>query len=133
MKPLAIWLAIFVVVFAAAGVGYHLARDSSPDRVFVVVDCSYEMEALRREVTRTLDEIDDERYAEFALATEKTAVHTWQSTLELGSVTCYGPRDLSGISLYPQVAEASELVLITNADPVETEGFDDWRIERIER
>ena len=133
MKPLAIWFGIFALVFGAVAIGYHLQRDGDPDQVLVVVDSSFEMESVWRQVPDELDELDDERYSEFALATEKQLIHTWAPELRLGQVTPFAPRDFSSLTSgeFDEVDGATELVLITNAPVDETEDLDGWRIVRI--
>lgn len=128
MKSLAIWFAGFVVVFGTFAVAYHFVREGSPERVFVVVDSSFTMEAVWREVPGALDELDDERYAEFALATEKEHIHTWESGLSLPDVTPFAPCDFDEILGYQEVAEADDLVLITTAGSCDTTAFAEWRI-----
>ena len=81
MKPLAIWLAVVAVVFG----GYALITSATRDttQVFVVVDSSFQMRPVWTDVQLELDRIDDEDHAEFALATEKGPVHSWQPELTL--------------------------------------------------
>ena len=133
MKPLAIWFGIFALVFGAFAIGYHLQRESDPDQVLVVVDSSFDMESVWGRIPGELDALDDERYAEFALATEKQTIHTWDDELRLGTVTPFAPRDFSALTNgeIDEVSEASELILVTNAPESETEGLDGWRIVRI--
>ncbi len=135
MKALAIWLGIVVVVIGTFSVGYHFWRDSNPDRVLVVVDSSFSMEEVWRQVPAELDDIDDRRYAEFALVTEKEAIHSWSDTLDLGDVTPYAPRSFTAFTEgdpYPEFEEASEVILMTNADPAEVEDIADWKVVHIE-
>lgn len=129
MKPLAIWLGVFVVVVGGFFFGYDRFRAANPDRVFVLVDSSFQMEQDWRSVQGTLDDLDDRRYAEFALATEKEPIHGWRNRLSLGAVAPYAPRELTGIS-YPEMSEATELVLVTNAAESELVGFENWEIVR---
>lgn len=130
MKPLAIWFGIFALVFGAFAVGYHFLREGDPDQVLVVVDSSFEMEAVWRQVPDELDALDDERYSEYALATEKQLVHSWAPELRLGSVTPFAPRDFSSLTNgeIDEVDEASERILITNAPDDQTNGLDGWQI-----
>jgi hypothetical protein len=129
VKPLAIWFGVFVVVVGGFFFGYDRVREANPDMVFVVVDSSFPMEQDWRSVQGVLDGLDDRRYAEFALATEKESIHGWRSRLSLGAVAPYAPRDLTGID-YPEMDEATELVLVTNAPDSELAGFDTWEIVR---
>ncbi len=135
MKALAIWLALVVVVIGTFSVGYHFWRNSNPDMVLVVVDSSFPMEEVWRLVPAELDDLDNRRYAEFALVTEKEAIHSWSDSLDLGEVTPYAPRSFSAFSQgdpYPEFEEASEIILVTNADAADVEGIADWKIVRIE-
>jgi hypothetical protein len=135
VKPFAIWLAGFVIVVGGLAFGYHLVRQGNPDRVFVVVDGSFEMQREWDGIPDLLDELDDRRYAEFALATEKPSDrgHTWQDTLNLGQVQPYGPRDLACLVdpvCYADIIDATELLLVTNAPDTELEGLDGWTVIR---
>lgn len=129
MKPLAIWLGVFVIVIGGFFFGYDRFRDANPDRVFVLVDSSFGMEPDWRSVQGVLDQLDDRRYTEFALATEKESIHGWRSRLSLGAVAPYAPRDLTDID-YPEIDEATELILVTNAAESELTGFEAWEIVR---
>jgi len=134
MKALGIWLVAWAIVFGAIGAGYHMVRQSSPNRIFVVVDSSFAMDPVWRDVTGILDDLDNEQYTEFALATDKGPEHGWQGELELSpGLSPWAPRDLSGITAHPEIDEAAELILITNADASETAGLTGWRIIRIDR
>lgn len=135
MKALAIWLAGFVLVVGGLSAGYHFFRDGNPARILVVVDGSFEMQRDWDGVVEALDSIDDRRYAQFALATEKPSDpgHGWQSTLELGAISAYGPRDFSCLQepiCDPKAGEASELILITNAPDSDLAALDDWTVIR---
>jgi hypothetical protein len=132
MKPMAIWFAVFVIVFGAFGAVYHLIRQGNPGKVFVVIDTSFEMDAVSSRLPGVLDDIDDARYTEFALATDKGMEHSWSPQLTLGPQSFYGPRDLSRITGFPEVTEASELILVTTAGSDETAGFSGWEIVRLE-
>jgi hypothetical protein len=135
VKPLAIWFSAFVIVVGGLAVGYHLFRQGSPDRVFVIVDGSFEMQREWEGIPELLDQLDDRRYAEFALASEKPTDrgHSWQATLELGEIVPYGPRDLGCLSepvCYPEINEATELLLVTNASEPEVAGLTEWTLVR---
>lgn len=121
-----IWLGGLVVVLVVFAVAVNLVRDTS--RVFVVVDSSFPMAAVWSRVPDELDEIDDRRYAEFALATEKSLVHSWRDELRLGAVTAFAPCDFEGIASHTEVTGADELILITTSTSCSTEAFTDWTI-----
>ena len=81
MKPFVIWLAGIAIVFGVFAVVTNLVRGT--DRVFVVVDSSFAMTEVWNQVPAELNDLDNERYAEFALATEKELVHSWSPGLTL--------------------------------------------------
>ncbi len=133
MKPLAIWFGAFALVFGAFAVGYHFLREGDPDQVLVVVDSSFDMESVWRQIPDQLDDLDNGRYSEFALATEKQLIHSWSPELRMGAVTPFAPRDFTSLTSgeFDEIEEASELVLITNASDAETDELDGWRVVRI--
>jgi hypothetical protein len=127
VKPLAIWLAIIAVVFGGYALITSAVRDTT--QVFVVVDSSFQMRPVWSDVQLELDRIDDEDHAEFALATEKEPVHSWQSELRLVGVQAFAPCMFEGIVAWPDAAEADQLILITtseNACDIST--LSDWEI-----
>ncbi len=130
MKPLAIFLVGLVVAFGAIAVVITFSRDSQ--RVFVVIDSSFPMRAVWRQVPGALDEIDDQDFSEFALANEKDLVHSWQETLRFRSTTPYAPCDFSRIAAYGEAAAASELILITTSGSCPTDELDGWRVVLLE-
>ena len=96
---------------------------------FVVVDSSFQMRPVWTDVQLELDRIDDEDHAEFALATEKEPIHSWQSELVLVGVEAFAPCTFEGIDDHPEVAEADDLVLITtSANTCDTTALVDWEI-----
>jgi hypothetical protein len=127
VKPLAIWLAIVAVVFGGYALITSALRDTN--QVFVVVDSSFQMRPVWTDVQLELDRIDDEDHAEFALATEKESVHSWQSELVLVGVETFAPCTFEGIDTYPEVAEADDLVLITtSANTCDVSALTEWEI-----
>ncbi|MEN8113336.1 MAG: hypothetical protein ABFS21_03015 [Actinomycetota bacterium] len=126
MKPFLIFVAGLVVVFGAFAVITNLIRDT--ERVFVVVDSSFPMTEVWSQVPGALSDIDDQRFSEFALATEKELVHTWSDSLQLGSTTPFAPCDFSEVSAYSEIGEADDLVLITTSSSCSTEAFATWRV-----
>lgn len=130
MKPLAIWLAGFVVVFGAFALITNSTRGT--DRVFVVVDSSFSMTPVWNRVPAELDALDDERFTEFALATEKNLVHTWSSGLSLAGINPFAPCGFGRIEGYPEFSEADELVLITTEGSCETQSLaGDWTVVKL--
>ena len=67
-----------------------------------MVDSSFQMRPVWSDVQLELDRIDDEDYAEFALATEKGPVHSWQPELELVGSSAFAPCTFDGIDQFPK-------------------------------
>jgi hypothetical protein len=132
VKPLAFWLAGLLVVFGAFALVNHLRRSANPDRLFVVVDSSFPMTDVWNEVPDALDGLDNARYSEYALATEKDLIHGWDTTLELGAVTPFAPCDFDDVQSYELVDEANEIILITTAGSCDTSFLTDWRVIKLE-
>ena len=126
MKPLAFWVIGLAVALGIFVVVVNVVRETG--RVLVVVDSSFPMAEVWNRVPSELDEIDDQRYSEFALATEKSLVHSWSQKLRLGAVTAFAPCDFDEITTYTEVADADELILITTSTSCSTEAFSDWTI-----
>lgn len=126
MKPLAFWVIGLAVALGIFVVVVNVVRETG--RVLVVVDSSFPMAEVWNRVPAELDEIDDQRYSEFALATEKSLVHSWSQELRLGAVTAFAPCDFDEITTYTEVADADELILITTSTSCSTEAFSDWTI-----
>lgn len=131
MRPFAIWLAAFVVLFGAFAFVTNNVRGT--DDVFVLVDSSFDMRDVWTRVPGELDRIDDERYSEFALATEKSIVHGYQERLRIGDVVPFAPCDNEQLTRYPQIEAADHLVMITTEGSCLTEGLEgDWEIITLE-
>ena len=126
MKPLAIFVVGLVVVFGAIAVINGIVRDTG--RVFVVVDSSFPMVEVWSQVPGALDDIDDQRFSEFALATEKEFIHSWRDSLELGNITPFAPCDFSEVEAYDEIETADELVLITTSSSCPTDALTAWRV-----
>ncbi len=126
MKPLAFWVIGLVIALGVFALVVNLVRETS--RVLVVVDSSFPMTEVWDRVSGELDEIDDQRYSEFALATEKSLVHSWSQELRLGAVTPFAPCDFSEIAAYTEIVDADDLILITTSASCPTEAFSDWSI-----
>ena len=126
MKPLAVWVIGFLVVFGAFALVVNIVRDTG--RVFVVVDSSFQMERVWNQVPDQLDKIDDQRFSEFSLATEKAIVHSWSDNLRLGAVTPFAPCGFEDVAAYAEIGEADDLILITTPASCPTEQFTDWEI-----
>jgi len=131
VRPFAIWLAAFVVVFGAFAFITNNVRET--EEVFVLVDSSFGMQDVWTRVPGELDRIDDERYSEFALATEKSIVHGYQERLRIGDVVPFAPCDTDQLERYPQIESADRLVMITTDGSCLTEGLEgDWDIITLE-
>jgi hypothetical protein len=130
LKPLAIFLVGLLLTFGAIAVVISLSRDTA--RVFVVVDSSFPMKEVWRQVPSTLDVLDDQGYSEFALATEKDLIHTWQERLRFRESRAYAPCDFSEVAAYPEAADADELVLITTPGSCPTDAFGGWTVITLE-
>jgi hypothetical protein len=127
VKPLAIWIAVVAAVFGGFALVTNLTRDT--ERVFVVVDSSFQMQPVWSDVRRELDRIDDADYSEFALATEKDPIHSWQAELELVGVEPFAPCTFDGIDQSAEAAEADERILITtSANTCDTSALVGWQI-----
>ncbi len=127
MKPLAIWLAVVAVVFGAYALITSATRDTA--QVYVVVDSSFQMRPVWTDVQLELDRIDNEQHAEFALATEKGPVHSWQSALRLVGVDAFAPCTFAGVGDAPEAMAADKRILITTVDNTcDTSALVDWEI-----
>jgi hypothetical protein len=127
VKPLAIWIAVVAVVFGGYALITRNARDT--EQVFVVVDSSFQMQPVWSDVRRELDRIDDAEYSEFALATEKEFIHSWQPELELVGVEPFAPCGFEGVDQSTEAAEADQRILITTAtNTCDTGALVGWQI-----
>jgi hypothetical protein len=131
VKALAFWLAGFVVVFGGLALIINAVRTT--ERVFVVVDSSFDMTQVWDQVPRELDRLDDERFKEFALATEKDLIHTWAPSLDLAGVPPFAPCGFDEIEDHSEVREADELILITTSGSCDTDSLTEaWEITLLE-
>jgi hypothetical protein len=136
MKAFAIWLAITLGVFGAASGGYHMYLTENPRRILVVVDSSFPMTSVWRQLPGVLAGLSRDRYTSYSLMTEKNKVHGWSPRLSLKGVTPYAPRDfskLAGGGNYPEIDQATETYFVTNAGPALIENLPNWRIIRLDR
>ena len=133
MKVFGAWLLGTLVVFGILGGTYHLSLTGDPRKVVVVVDSSYAMNDVWHRVEPMLRGLDDRRYTKFALLTEKGRTHGWKARLTLTQLTPYGPRSfeklLDGQS-FPELAEADEVYVLTNAPTNEAATLGAWEIIR---
>lgn len=133
MKIFSAWLFGTVIAFGALAGAYHVSLGSDPHKVVVIVDSSYAMSDVWHRVEQRLQGFDERRYTEFALLTDKGRAHGWSTRLKLALLTPYGPRSferlLDGQS-FPELSEADEVYILTNAPANETAGLGDWEILR---
>jgi hypothetical protein len=133
MRAFAVWLATTLVAFGVLGGSYHLALTGEPRKVLVIVDSSFAMKPVWPKVRGAVREIGDRRYARFGLITEKNRVHGWRRRLELGRAAPYAPRDFAKLrdpQAFPEIGEATEVFLLTNAPGDQTRDFGGWTIIR---
>ena len=133
MRIFALWLAIALGVLGPMGGIAHWRLSADPQRIAVVLDSSYEMQGVWHSVPALLDAIDDRRYAQFSLLTDKSRMHGWSKALNLGGLRAYAPRDFTKLSRggsYPEIEQADRVYLLTNAPEAETAAFGGWTIVR---
>ena len=128
MKALLIYLVGLALVFGLLALLIVVAQSGPSGRVFVVVDSSFPMREVWAQVPEALDEIGSEGYAEYALATEKAHVHTWQEELEFRDGTPFAPCDFSEIESHAEASEADERVLVTSSASCPTDQLTGWRV-----
>lgn len=121
-KSFRVWLAVTLAAFAANawGVGYYLREH--PRKVLIVLDASYPMAADWDRAMEAARSVAGEKNQVYAVATEKGLVHGWANGADFGGIVPYAPRNLDGLSkrLPKEVADADEVVLVTNASGPET-------------
>ena len=130
MRALAIFLLGVVLVFGAVAAAIILTTPT--ERAFVVVDNAFPMREVWNQVPQALDGIEDEGYAEYALATEKDLVHSWQDSLELQARRPYAPCDLGEIETYAEAAAADARILITTAASCPVDSLTAWEVILLE-
>lgn len=134
MRAFGKWLLLALCLFGGAAGGYHAYLQAHPRKVLVILDSSFPMGPVWEQVPPLLASVGGKRYAVFALATDKGRVHGWQRALDLGRTVPYAPRNLNDLSdrlQLPELEEATETILITNADPRETTKLRKWKVLRL--
>jgi hypothetical protein len=126
VRALAIFLLGVALVFGVIAAAIILTTPT--ERVFVVVDNAFPMREVWSQVPRALAGIEDDGYAEYALATEKELVHSWQDSLELQARTPYAPCDLDEIGTYAEASEADVRILVTTAASCPTDTLSGWEV-----
>ena len=132
MKALAIFLVGLAVAFGALAMLINLSASQTAGRVFVVVDSSFPMREVWTQVVGALDEIEAGSFSEFALATEKAAIHSWQDQLRFPGANAFAPCDFRTIEAYTEASDATERVLITTSASCPTGALIDWRVIMLE-
>ena len=130
MRALAIFLLGVALVFGAIAAAIILTTPT--ERAFVVVDNACPMREVWNQVPGTLDDIEDEGYAEYARATEKDLVHSWQDSLELQARRPYAPCELGEIETYAEAATADASILITTAASCPVDSLTAWEVILLE-
>ncbi|MGK5095048.1 hypothetical protein WDW89_23940 [Deltaproteobacteria bacterium TL4] len=133
MKAFLQWTGIALAIFSSMGIVSHWHLTNNPHKLLIAVDSSYEMQGVWPQVVAKLQEISNRRYSQFALVTEKNKIHSWASSLRLGKVAPYAPRQWDKLSpqRYPEINEATHKYLITNAPPQEITNLKEWTVLRI--
>lgn len=132
MKAFVVWLAGFVLLFGGYSGATHLVRGRDPERVFVIVDSSFPMRSVWSQVPDVLDQIDDGRYSEYALATEKGPVHGWQHQLTLGATDAFAPCSFDRVTEFSLITQADRVVLITTEDSCDTSSLPSgWDVRKL--
>jgi hypothetical protein len=86
------------------------------------------MRAVWSQVPGALADIEDQGYAEYALASEKELIHPWQGQLRFRETRAYAPCDLGDVESYVQAGEADKRILITTPGACPTDGLGDWQV-----
>lgn len=117
MKPFLIWLGVAVTLWAGASFGTHAYLDNNPRRVVVVVDSSYPMTREINEARLVAESLDSGRYTVFAAYSDKGRIHDFANQIQLPRISAYGQADpdkLKAIAARPDVADATEVLFVTN-------------------
>ena len=130
MKLFATWTLTLILSFGMFSGAYHLYLNNNPRKILVVVDSSFAMQPVWHRIPPLLEKIDRRRYSVYGLITEKSRIHGWTEQLNLGKVSPYAPRSFSGLNeaKYPEIEDASEIYLLTNAEASQLHDFQGWRV-----
>ncbi len=122
------WLAIQSLVWGLTFAGGHYWLGEKPGRIVIGIDASFAMQADWHKVDNIIQTYANKhRYAEFALVTGKSRIHSWQKKPTPGSLVTFGPRRLDRIissQRYPEIATADKRILITNATDIVFSGWE---------
>ena len=130
MKLFATWMLTLILSFGMLSGAYHLYLNNNPRKILVVVDSSFAMQPVWHRIPQMLKKIDRHRYSVYGLITEKSRIHGWKDRLNFGKVSPYAPRSFSGLNeaKYPEIEDASEIYLLTNAEAAQLHDFQGWRV-----
>ena len=130
MKLFATWMLTLILSFGMLSGAYHFYLNNNPRKILVVVDSSFAMQPVWHRIPPLLEQIDRRRYSVYGLITEKSRIHGWTEQLNLGKVSPYAPRSFSGLNeaKYPEIEDASEIYLLTNAETAQLHDFQGWRV-----
>jgi hypothetical protein len=130
MKLFATWMLTLILSFGMLSGAYHLYLNNNPRKILVVVDSSFAMQPVWHRIPPLLEQIDRRRYSVYGLITEKSRIHVWKDRLNFGKVSPYAPRNFSGLNeaKYPEIEDASEIYLLTNAEAAQLHDFKGWRV-----
>ncbi len=134
MKPIFAWFLVATLTLGGLGGGYHYYLSQNPKKIALVVDSSYPMKAVWNQIPRLLDQLDDQRYASYALYSEKRKIHDWATSLSAPKKLPYAPRDFSKLAEGQWTADldqATRRILVTNASVDETSSLDGWEVIRL--
>ena len=118
MQPFLVWCALLGSLYAGLAGAYHVYLTHYPRHVVVALDTSYPMHTVWSQVPATLATIQQRRYTQFSLITDKAKLHSWQPTLTLGALQPYAPRALVSLldpHTYPALCTADQIYVVTNA------------------
>ncbi len=130
MKQFVLWLVLVIVIFGAVYGTYHVYLTRHPRKIIVAIDSSYAMQPVWPKISDVLNELNQKPYAQFCLITDKTKIHSWQSKLTIDRIMPYAPRNLANVNSekYPEMNEATQKYLLTNATKNELTSFSHWQI-----
>lgn len=134
MKAFMKWLALTLIFFGGFSAGYHFYLKSNPRRVLVILDTSFPMGQVWDKVPEVLSSMENRKYSKYALASEKGLIHGWADELKPGRTVPYAPRNIDDLDkklAIDEIKDASEIYLITNAEPSQIHLAKEWKVIRM--
>ena len=133
MKAFALWSLLCTGSFAALAGGYHATLDSTPHRVAVVIDTSYETQrALPGLLRQAQTDFADARYTEVGVFSEKSRLAKDARGFPSVSPRAWAPRDFKRLAdgpLRDQLDGYDRVLVYTNASTADVSGLpDSWQI-----